>query len=79
MPPKNRVLIPGDVVTKLRLHLTADPAPDYRIAADIGVHAPILSRWATGRLPIPAYWLPVLARRLGCQPADLIGYAEITD
>jgi hypothetical protein len=79
VPTKNRALIPGDVMTKLRYRLMQDPAPDYLIARDIGIPAPHLSNWATGRVRIPNHWLPILARRLSCQPADLLGYVEVRE
>ena len=52
------------------------PLPAYKIAHSIRIPHPALSNAQLGRDKLPVHYLMDLAYILGCEPEDLIGWAN---
>ncbi len=49
---------------------------DYEVANAIGVVAPRISDWKSGRRAIPPKHLISLSKFFSCQPDDILGYVD---
>lgn len=67
------------MISKLRKRLLQDERPQYRVAADIGIHPSTISQYALGRIEIQPHHLVMLTRYYQCNPEDIMGYLDEPD
>jgi transcriptional regulator with XRE-family HTH domain len=64
-------------ITKLKILLLESDKPQYKIAADCGMHPSQLSAYALGQHRISIKHLRALAKYFRCSQQDIVGWEEI--